>query len=171
MQVLDAIDKLCEHKDFISSVRFIRKELEPFRKELSYIPGEDMQKVEIEIEHATEGKTEDGYDVWIIKELYVKDEMIDVPITEKAVIDNSELRNAIRDRNLIPLSKMKCQFSERTNREDLFIWNEIDIADILDGHFANNCISDLDDIYHHYEYIGINDYYAAYTERRRLSES
>jgi len=165
MNILDAIDKLCEHKDFISSVRFIRKELEPYRKELFYIPGEEMKKVEIEIEHATEGNTEDGYDVWVIEKLYVKDEMNDRPITEKTCMDYTELRNAIRDRYLIPLSKLKCQFSKRINREDLFIWDEIDIADILNDYFVDNCISDMDDICHHYEYVGVDDYYIQHIQK------
>ncbi len=165
MQILDEIDKLCEHKDFILSVRFIRKELEPFGKDLFYIPGEEMQKVEISIESATEVETEDGYKVWVIKELYVKDEMNDGQITEKTCMDNTELRNAIRDRYLIPLSKIKCQFSERTNRGDLFIWDEIDIADILNDYFVGNCISDMDDICHHYEYVGIDDYYIRHIQK------
>lgn len=165
MQILDAIDKLCEHKDFFLSVKFIRKELEPFRKEISYIPGDEMQKVEIEIERATEGETEDGYDVWVIKDLYVKDGTNDGLVTEKTCMDNTELRNAIRDRYLIPLSKIKCQFSERTNREDLFVWDEFDIADILNGYFVGNCISDMDDICHHYEYVGIDDYYIQHIQK------
>ena len=57
------------------------------------------------------------------------------------------------------MAKIKCIYSEKVGNDDLFVLDKLDIADILNDYFVGNCISDMDDICHHYEYVGIDDFY------------
>lgn len=159
MQVLDELDRLCEHGGLDASVKFIRGELDSFRRELFYIPGDDIQKVYIDVEPLTDERTEDEYNVWLINYLSVEEEEVDSAAMEKSIMDNADLRNVIRDHCLIPLSKVKIRFSESVNQDDLFVLDRFNIADILNDYFVGNSISDMDDICHHYEYVGIDDCY------------
>ena len=160
MVILDELDRLFEQKEFDSSVKFMRHEMEAFKDEMGYIPGDrNTYKVYLEIESATEDTTEDSHQVWVIKDLSIKDETDCLLGTGKACFNIKELRNAIRDQFWIPLAKIKCNYSEKVGNDDLFILDKLDIADILNDHFVGNCISDMDDICHHYEYVGIDDFY------------
>lgn len=160
MVILDELDRLFEQKEFDSSVKFIRHEMESFKDEIGYIPGDrNTYKVYLEIESATEDTTEDSHQVWVINDLSIKDETDCLVETGKVCFNIKELRNAIRDQFWIPLAKIKCNYSEKVGNDDLFIFDKLDIADILNDHFVGNCISDMDDICHHYEYVGIDDFY------------
>lgn len=160
MDILDELDRLFEQKEFDSSVNFIRHEMESFKDEIDYIPGDrNTYKVYLEIESATEETTEDNHQVWVIKDMSIKDETDSLPETGKVCFNIKELRNAIRDQFWIPLAKIKCIYSEKVENDDLFVLDKLDIADILNDYFVGNCISDMDDICHHYEYVGIDDFY------------
>ena len=160
MDILDELDRLFEQKEFDSSVKFIRHEMESFKDEIDYIPGDrNTYKVYLEIESATEDTTEDNHLVWVIKDMSIKDETESLPETGKVCFNIKELRNAIRDQFWIPLAKIKCIYSEKVGNDDLFVLDKLDIADILNDYFVGNCISDMDDICHHYEYVGIDDFY------------
>ena len=160
MDILDELDRLFEQKEFDSSVKFIRHEMESFKDEIDYIPGDrNTYKVYLEIESATEDTTEDNHLVWVIKDMSIKDEPDSLPETGKVCFNIKELRNAIRDQFWIPLAKIKCIYSEKVGNDDLFVLDKLDIADILNDYFVGNCISDMDYICHHYEYVGIDDFY------------
>ena len=134
--------------------------MESFKDEIDYIPGDrNTYKVYLEIESATEETTEDNHQVWVIKDMSIKDETDSLPETGKVCFNIKELRNAIRDQFWIPLAKIKCIYSEKVENDDLFVLDKLDIADILNDYFVGNCISDMDDICHHYEYVGIDDFY------------
>lgn len=160
MDILDELDRLFEQKEFDSSVKFIRHEMESFKDEIGYIPGDrNTYKVYLEIESATEDTTENNHQVWVITDMSIKDETDSLPETGKVCFNIKELRNAIRDQFWIPLAKIKCNYSEKVGNDDLFVLDKLDIADILNDYFVGNCISDMDDICHHYEYVGIDDFY------------
>lgn len=154
--ILDDVAKVCDSPDFASSLVFIQKELEPFKEQVSFIPGNEIHSVRLMLEKSDVSEFSDKK-VWIIVnvEYYGNDIHDDL---EQTAYTYQNLRSEIRNVLRIPFRNLNIKASEQVEPHDVLMLGELGYVDsFIDDYYLTHNPSDFDELGHHYEYCGVED--------------
>ena len=155
--MLDKIATFWDNPDFGNSLAFIQKELEPYANNLPFVPGKGAAAFELQVipsEHATPASK-----VWVLQEMRLKGEHV-APGLSACTLPS--LREEINHRYSIPRRYIRFKTSHRIEEEDLIIPAEpAHIAEAIENYFARHSVDCLDEMGHHYELCGVEDYSVA----------
>lgn len=92
--IFDEVAKVCDSPDFASSLTFIQKELEPFKDQVSYVPGNEVHTVRLFLEQSDLWQSSNKK-IWIIDDMRFENGSVIDLLDETAYIRQS-LRNVIK---------------------------------------------------------------------------
>lgn len=156
VEILDDVAKVCDSKTFASSVSFIQKELEPFRGEVSFIPGTDVHVVRINLESSDVLQREDKR-IWLITDVEYEDENIQDLIAGTAY-SISDLRERVKTFLRIPYRNLKIRVTENISPDDVLIVHDLGYVDaFIYDYYQNHVPDEFDELGHHYELSDVED--------------
>lgn len=156
ISILDDVAKVCDSPDFASSLAFIQKELEPFKEQVSFVPGNDIHMVKLAIEQSEFWKRSDKK-IWVIDDVKFKNENI-INLLDETAYNRQGLRKAIKSTLKIPFRNLNIRTNEAVDNNDVLIVGDLGYVDnFIDDYYHNNMVSEFDEFGHHIEYIGVED--------------
>lgn len=148
--------KVCDSPDFASSLVFIQKELEPFKEQVSFIPGNEIHSVRLMLEKSDISEFSDKK-VWIIVNVEYNGNDIHDDL-EQTAYTYQNLRSEIRNVLRIPFRNLNIKASEQVEPHDVLMLGELGYVDsFIDDYYLTHTPSDFDELGHHYEYCGVED--------------
>lgn len=136
-------------------MEFIQKELEPYTKEIHYIPGMGDIAIELHLTKSEYSVNNNGK-IWVLKDISF--EKGDV-VLESSAFTVLSLRKEIRNLLLIPCRNIRFRSSHHIGNEDLIILSELNnVRETIEDHFICNTVEGLDELGHHYEFCDVEDY-------------
>lgn len=154
--ILDAIARICDSPDFASSLAFIQKELESFKDQVSFVPGNDIHTVRLVLEQSEifENKNKK---VWVIKGVDYKGDNL-YETLEQTAYTYQNLRMQIRDNLRIPFRNLGIKVNENIKKNDILIVEELGYVDsFIDEYYNIHIPDEFDELGHHYEFCGVDD--------------
>ena len=156
VEVLDDVAKVCDSKSFASSVSFIQKELQPFRGEISFVPGTEIHVVRISLE-SSELLQKTEKKLWVIQDIEYEDESI-FHLMDETAYSVSDLRERIKTFMRIPYRNLSIRINEHTSPDDVLIVNELGYVDsFIYDYFQTHIPDEFDELGHHFEFSDVED--------------
>ena len=154
--ILDDVAKVCDSPDFASSLVFIQKELEPFKEQVSFVPGNEIHSVKLMLEKSDVSELSDK-NVWIIVNVEYNGNDIHDNL-EQTAYTYQNLRSEIKNVLRIPFRNLNIKTSEQVEPHDVLMLGELGYVDsFIDEYYHTHTPSDFDELGHHYAYCGVED--------------
>lgn len=156
VQVLDEVARVCDSPDFASSLAFIQKELEPFKDQVSFVPGCGIYTVRVSLEQSDFGESL-GKKIWVIDDLTFKEKSI-VHLLDETAYTRLGLRLAIKDALRIPFRNLNIRTNKTVDNGDVLIVEDIGYVDnFIDEYYHKHGADEFDELGHHLEFSEVVD--------------
>lgn len=152
--VLDEVARVCDSPDFASSLAFIQKELEPFKKQVSFVPGNDIHTVKItltKLDVCNNAKQ----NVWIIDDvLYADDSIADM--LDATAYSRQGLRQYVKKKLRIPFRNLNIRTNARVEDDDVLIVADLRcVDDFIEDYYHQKGIVDFEEAGLHLEFAAV----------------
>lgn len=149
--IFDEVAKVCDSPNFASSLTFIQKELEPFKDQVSYVPGNEVHTVRLFFEQSDLWQSSDKK-IWIIDDVRFENGCVIDLLDETAYIRQS-LRNVIKNTLRIPFRNLSIRSNEAVNDRDILIVGDLGYVDnFIDDYYHTNGADEFDELGHHWNF-------------------
>lgn len=156
VEILDDVARICDSKEFASSVSFIQKELELYKDEVSFVPGTDVQVVKLVVD-SSEICDNIMKKVWVITDIDYKDESI-YGLLDETAYTFPNLRKQLRDLLRVPFRNFRIKTSENLAFDDIILVSELGyVDDFIYDYYQNHTPNEFDELGHHYEFTDVED--------------
>ena len=115
--IFDEVAKVCDSPDFASSLTFIQKELEPFKDQVSYVPGNEVHTVRLFLDQSDLWQSSNKK-IWIIDDVRSENGSVIDLLDETAYIRQS-LRNVVKNSLRIPFRNLRIRSNELVDDQDI----------------------------------------------------
>lgn len=154
--IFDEVAKVCDSPDFASSLTFIQKELEPFKDQVSYVPGNEVHTVRLFLEQSDLWQSSNKK-IWIIDDMRFENGSVIDLLDETAYIRQS-LRNVIKNTLRIPFRNLSIRSNEAVNDRDILIVGNLGYVDnFIDDYYHTNGADEFDELAHHLEFLNVEN--------------
>lgn len=154
--IFDEVAKVCDSPNFASSLTFIQKELEPFKDQVSYVPGNEVHTVRLFFEQSDLWQSSDKK-IWIIDDVRFENGSVIDLLDETAYIRQS-LRNVIKNTLRIPFRNLSIRSNEAVNDRDILIVGDLGYVDnFIDDYYHTNGADEFDELGHHLEFSNVEN--------------
>ena len=154
--IFDEVAKVCDSPNFASSLTFIQKELEPFKDQVSYVPGNEVHTVRFFLEQSDLWQSSDKK-IWIIDDVRFENGSV-IDLLDETAYTCQGLRNAIKDTLRIPFRNLSIRSNESVDNQDVLIVGDLGYIDnFIDDYYHNNGADEFDELGHHLEFSDVEN--------------
>lgn len=154
--IFDEVAKVCDSPGFASSLTFIQKELEPFKDQVSYVPGNDVHTVRLSLGQSDLLQSSDKK-IWIIDDVIFENGSV-IDLLDETAYTRQGLRNAIKDTLRIPFRNLSIRSNESVVDRDVLIVGDLGyIDDFIDVYYHDNGADEFDELGHHLEFSDVEN--------------